>query len=656
MGIAAERLYEQRKFISIVMGWALLIVAAIFAYWPGLAGPFLLDDHGSIAALGDYGGVVDWRTFKAFVFGGHAGPTGRPLPLLTFLIDANNWPTDAWPFKRTNLVIHLINGVLLGVLVRKILTVLQFEKDSVGWIALVTTLCWLLHPFLVSTTLYAVQRMAQLATLFTFAGLAIYLYGRALLPFNVKKAYWVMSLALVVFTFLAMISKENGILLPLLVGVLEITIVASQGKRLGALNKYWSFAFIIFPSAMIAAYLGTRLFRQDIFAINPPRDFSLYERMLTQPRIITDYLLNWFVPKLYTTGIYQDHFIKSTGLFSPVSTAFNTALHLVIIAAAIVYRRKRPLLALAALFFYAGHLLESTVLNLELYFEHRNYLPASLLFLPPVVLLWKRASARNFAVVAICVGALLGGFTRYSATVWESLPSIVEASARKAPTSARAQAQYSTMLFNAGYEEEAIEVLDHAIAALPYANALLLVNRLIALCNIDSLSQPEFQDVSAVLARTSYDPRLLRAYNEFAKVVVLKRCPEITIQSLEPLFANMLAVPGRYDPNSLEFSNIKFLLGYVYVYSGRPDDALESFEVSLQAKPDASYAMAMASLMATGGWLDGALKLSKTASVLLRDSDVSILRGERVRESDIKQFQETIRLDLETSRGGDISH
>ncbi len=656
MDIAAERQYEQRRFIAIVLGWALLFVVTIFAYWPGLAGPFLLDDHGSIADLGDNGGIVDWRTFQAFVFGGHSGPTGRPLALLTFLIDANNWPTDAWPFKRTNLVIHLINGVLLGVLIRKILSVLQFEKHSGRWIAIVTTVCWLLHPFLVSTTLYVVQRMAQLATLFSFAGLAMYLHGRALLPFNVKKAYWVMSLAIGVFTFLAMISKENGILLPLLVGVIEITIVASQRERLGSLNKYWSFVFIVCPSAVIAIYLGISLFRQDIFAVIPHRDFSLYERLLTQSRIITDYLFNWFIPKLYTTGVYQDHFIKSTGLFSPISTVFNAALHLGIIAAAVVYRRKRPLLALAALFFYAGHLLESTVLNLELYFEHRNYLPASLLFLPPVVMLWKRVSARNFAVVAICVGALLGGFTRYSAAIWGSLPSIVEASARKAPTSARAQAQYSTMLFNAGYEEEAIEVLDHAIAALPHDSPLLLANRLIALCNLDALSRTEFEDASAALLRNRYDPRLLRVYNEFAKVVVLKRCPTITIESLEPLFVNMLAFPGQDDPASLAYSNIKFLIGYVYTYSGRPDEALESFDASLSAKPDASYAMAMAAFMASAGWSDGALRLSDKAMVFSRESDVSILRGERVRESDIKEFQETIRRDLKISQDGDTSH
>ena len=60
-----------------------------------------------------------------------------------------------------------------------------------------------------------------------------------------------MSAAIGVFTLLAMLSKENGILLPLLVGVIELTVVASQRERLPALNRYWSTVFIMVPSAVI---------------------------------------------------------------------------------------------------------------------------------------------------------------------------------------------------------------------------------------------------------------------------------------------------------------------------------------------------------------------------------------------------------------------
>ncbi|MCP4299644.1 MAG: hypothetical protein GY783_03600, partial [Gammaproteobacteria bacterium] len=127
MHLATQHQNDRLKTLAVAGGWAVLFLAATFAYWPGLKGPFVLDDYGSIVELGYLGGVKDWSTFKTFVFGGHGGPTGRPLALLSFLIDANNWPTDPWPFKRTNLVIHLINGALLGVLIARILELLEFD-------------------------------------------------------------------------------------------------------------------------------------------------------------------------------------------------------------------------------------------------------------------------------------------------------------------------------------------------------------------------------------------------------------------------------------------------------------------------------------------------------------------------------------------------
>ena len=524
-------------------GWTLLFIAAVIAYWPGLSGPFILDDFGSIAALGKHGGVVDWQSFKAFVLGGNSGPTGRPISLATFLIDANSWPTDAAPFKRTNLIIHLMVGGLLGILTKQILCMLQFETREARTLALISAACWVLHPFLVSTTLYAVQRMAQLSTLFVIAGLVVYIHGRSFLQVNRRRAYLQMSLSVPIFTLLAMLSKENGILLPVLVGVVEITVIASQRGRLGAINPYWSGLFIGLPTLVIGTYLGKQFFRPDFFDVVAPREFSLYERLLTQSRILVDYLQNWFIPKLYTTGVYQDHFIKSTGILSPLSTLLALICHALVIGFSLLYRRRWPLVAFAVLFFYGGHLLESTVLNLELYFEHRNYLSACFLFLPLIVYFSQHARKKLLISVLAGVLLLLASFTRYSATVWESEASIVEASARKAPTSARAQAEYSNILFNANLHGEALEVIERAIRIRSESDTLLQLNRLIILCNMERLQLDELQKTIEIVSTIPFDPRLLKAYNEFARVVKEGRCPTVSIEALKPMFARMLDLP-----------------------------------------------------------------------------------------------------------------
>ena len=76
-------------------------------YHPGLSGDFLFDDYANLPALGDFGRIDNAATFWRYITSGSADPTGRPLALLSFLIDANNWPADPYPFKRTGVLLHL---------------------------------------------------------------------------------------------------------------------------------------------------------------------------------------------------------------------------------------------------------------------------------------------------------------------------------------------------------------------------------------------------------------------------------------------------------------------------------------------------------------------------------------------------------------------
>lgn len=627
-----------------VVAWAMVMLFAVLAYWPGIGGPFLLDDFGTLPALGDYGGVVDWETFRLFVLGGTSGPTGRPLSLLTFLVDANNWPADSVPFKRTNLVIHLVNGVLLGVLTALVLKCVGIEKRRIPWIALVSAAVWMLHPFLVSTTLYIVQRMAQLSALFVFAGLSLYLHGRLQTAHNPRRGYLLMTAAIGVFTSLALLSKENGILMPVLVGVLELTVIAGRAEKFPALNRSWAGLFLVVPLVVVGVYLVAQFFRDDFLSVVPPRDFSMYERLLTQARVLADYLHNWFLPKLYTTGVFQDHFIKSTGPFQPLTTIAGIAFHAAAVCFAFLKRRQFPLLSLAILFFYGSHLLESTTVNLELYFEHRNYLAAAFLFLPLIEFLGRKLSQRSFVLASLALVLLVGGFTRYSAHVWRSLPSMIESSALKAPTSARAQSQYAKLLFYLERYDAAMAVIDDAIAVIPGDDPLLLTNRLYFRCNRNVLANGDYAAAAERLARLPFDARAMKAYNQFAQEVAIGSCPNIRVEQLESLFTRMLEVPHNSDATSLEYSHIQFLIGYMRMNAGRPDAALRAFERSLDAKADPAHAMAMAEMLASNGYGTQALGLAERARGLLDEGladEPRLVRG--IKGSDIDGFEEQVR-------------
>ena len=638
----------RHKSSAVYVAWLLLLVVAVFVYKPGLGGPFLFDDFFSLADIGDLGGVRDWFTFKAYVFGGYSGPTGRPLALLSFLIDGNNWPTDPWPFKRTNLILHLINGVLLGIVTAKILRVLGFERESCGWLALVCAALWLLHPFLVSTTLYVVQRMAQMSTLFVLVGIIFYMHGRSSIALRPTKAYVTMSVALVSCTFLAMISKENGILLPVLVLVLERTIYASRKPDEVSLDRRWEALFLYAPFVIIITYLCYRTFSFGLFEINPLRGISTYERVLTESRVLVDYLKHWFVPELYTTGVFQDHFISSTSLFSPVTTVLSAAFHVGLIIVCVVKRYKWPLFSFGVLFFYAGHLLESTVLNLELYFEHRNYLAAAFLFPSFIVQVWQRVEARTFSVISLSILLLLAGFTHYSSGIWASYPTMVEASARKAPTSARAQRQYSLLLFKSEQYNQAMQVVDAAIVRLP-DDEQLHIWRAVMLCNLGVLSADEFAQMRLKVGVRNYDPRASSLYVTLVDSVINGACPEVLLHDVRELFKDMLHVPLNADTSSLRHAELKYFVGLVSIHLQEPELALLRFRESLQADSSASKAMQMAALMASNGYNHEALQLSEIALVELTATESGLLDAQQVSESDIKAFQETVLLDIEAN-------
>ena len=579
------------------------------------------------------------------MFGGHTGPTGRPLSLLSFLLDGNNWPTDAWPFKRTNLVIHLFNGALLGVVTFQILHLVGIDKHRSQWLALLSAACWLLHPFLVSTTLYVVQRMAQLSTMFIFLGIIFYLRGRGLVAQRPAKAYATMSLALGLGTFLAMISKENGILLPLLVAVLEFTLVAGQKQHVAPLNRTWAAVFLLAPTLVVVSYLAMIALTVDFFNAIPPRDFSTYERLLTESRVLADYLQHWFLPKLFTAGVFQDHFLISSGFLTPLSTALSMVFHVSLISVGVVKRHKWPLFSFAVLFFYASHLLESTVVNLELYFEHRNYLAAAFLYLPLMAGLQKRISRPLFTATVFGILIVLAGFTRYTTTVWESYPSIVEMAASKVPGSARAQQQYSLLLYNAQRYDESLQVADAAIERIP-GDEQLRIWRATIRCNLGMLSAAEFSRMKQVVATARYDLRALALYETLVNSVVSKNCPGVSLDNLRSLFTEMLQEPLNADPRSAGFSQIVYFVGIVDIHQGNRQRAMSNFVKSLRSRPGASRAMLMASLMASNEFYVEAMELSEIALIELDATHNGLLHSAQVTESDIRDFREKVREEL----------
>lgn len=369
---------SSKSIINLLSGSLfLLIVITFLIYQQGKTGAFLFDDIPNLAPLGSYDSLGLWDNFWLFLLEGRSGPTGRPISLASFYLNTQNWPAHPASFIQTNIFIHLLNGVLVYWLVFKLSGYLHFPAYKKQLIfSLFVTAFWLLHPMHITTVLYIIQRMTELSATFTLSGLLFYLYGREQLK-DTRSGFLTLFIGVGLSLVFSILSKENGILLVAYILVIEFFLLRPLKSPIPKNFNYWLIPAVILPFMAIIVYLGLRTDHSAFLT----RDFSLTERLLTEPRIIFDYLHQIFIPRMNELTLYHDDYKISKSLFEPWTTLISLIGVLALLMSAFLLRNKQPLIAFAIAWFFAGHLLESTVLPLELYFEHRNYLPMMGIFI-----------------------------------------------------------------------------------------------------------------------------------------------------------------------------------------------------------------------------------------------------------------------------------
>ncbi|MCB1825337.1 MAG: tetratricopeptide repeat protein [Candidatus Competibacteraceae bacterium] len=622
-----------------------ILILCLAIYWPGLSGDFLFDDQPNLQALGAYNGVTNLKHLGFYLNSGIAGPSGRPLSLLSFLINDNNWPSVAEPFKYTNVLLHLLNGCLLYWVIFRLLRLgeAQSSLSQAGWIAALGTACWLLHPFNVSTTLYIVQRMVQICTTFTLLGLLAYLHGRALLTSNPSHGYVWMTAGVLGGTTLATLGKENGVLLPLLVIVIEYSVlhrVPSPGP-----TRIWRWWALGAPIVAVVAYM--------LWSITPPdaaynhRSFSLEQRLLSEGRILVEYLHYLLVPHSQTRGLFHDSYTFSSSWLDPPSTLFAWLLLLALFLVGLWSRCRYPWLSLALLFFLAGHLLESTVLPLELYFEHRNYLPAMFLFLPLAHFLihaHPRYSVASFIGITTLL-LVLSWTTWYRTSLWGKSNELLLVWASANPNSARAQSHAAEALAQMGHDDLAIESLVAAIQNIP-TNLSLRIHYLLRKSLFHGVTPTEFEQGLTLASNLPCEPSAFLLLRQLVDAT-----NEGLVQGIAPSDAHRFLDALAHNPDCQHSPEPKHLLAYMhgllYLAQQQPGPALESFEQSLLLHGDVEVGLRQSAILASKGFLQQALvHLRSSELVLQRQVDTQLKRPRTDYQMEIERLRRLFTLEM----------
>ncbi len=591
------------------VGLFVLLGLTGFIYWPGLAGGGMLDDFANLMPLSRMGtGGYSWQE----VVTSGSSFLGRPVSFLTFV---GNYVTSGgtfWSFKYTNLMLHLLTGSLLFWLTGRLLSEPRLGvRPHHWWLALWVAAAWLMAPLFVSTVLYTIQRMAQLSALFVAAGLLCYVAGRQNLERHFARGASLIVIAFVVFWPLAVLSKENGALLPVLALLVEVAFFEFAGSRTARRLLVGVFTITVAVPALCAAVWAIA---HQTWLMNTNyglREFTLVERLLTQARILLEYVQQLVFPRGATMGIYHDDYLPSEGLLSPPTTLLAiVGWSLVLIVAWWKRRTRVRWLLFGPLFFLAAHSIESSIFPLELYFEHRNYLPGYGIFFAIALGGWylgqRLPSRQVVAAVLVLLPAAYAAASYQRVQVWRSPETILLTSAETHPRSPRVHIELASVYANAGRLDTALEELNRADALLADARSSgVAVHRLLVYCASKTSPPGEAYERLRELPGFHNDTYTINALMLLTERVEAGRCPWLDV----PQIATAVDALVRRDtkPDTRGWWKFHVAAAKLLDRVKRKADALEHLNMATRLYPESVVTRLLAFRIQLGlGDIDGA--------------------------------------------------
>jgi hypothetical protein len=442
----------------------LLAVVIILIYAETLTSPFILDD---IHNIRDNPHIrVPFLSFKNLAWAGFQSPlANRPVANISFALNYYFHGYNLVGFHVVNILIHIASGIFLYLLVQATIRTpaLRARYAKFGWIPFFTAFIWLVHPLQTQSVTYLVQRMNSLAAMFYV--LSLWLYVKFRLSAG-RRAKWPLLGGCILAGMLAFGTKEISATLPGFIILYEWYFFQGLSRQWAKRHMLILAAFGVFIIVISLAYFGNEPVVRILNDYNS-RDFTLAQRVLTQFRVVILYisLLIWPQP----LRLSLDHDIAlSYSLTDPITTLLSMTIIIVLIVLAIRFAKRERLISFCILWFFGNLVIESSIIGLELVFEHRNYLPSMLAILLLVVLVFRYLKPAWVGVVALCVmGTLFTGWTFERNKDWSDEITLYRDCVEKAPGKARPYNNLGAALMRDGSLAEAVEHLQTALNIKP---------------------------------------------------------------------------------------------------------------------------------------------------------------------------------------------
>ena len=449
---------------------AVLAIAllCIIIYSNTLNSPFVFDDGPNIEE-NSFIRITNFDFQRLYNAGFKSPSKKRPAANISFALNYYLGKYDVSGYHIVNIIIHLINGILvyfLSLIIFKQVHDVQNQKSSkfnsasIPLMSLFVALIFVSHPIQTQSVTYIVQRMNSMAAMFYLLSLLLYINGRLTW---IRWKQWILFSGCFVSWMMALGSKEIAATLPLIILLYEWYFF--QGLQLEWLRRNIKFFLGLFAilGLVIFLYLGKSPFDR-ILADYSVRDFTLLERVLTQFRVVVFYISLLLCPHPSRLNLHH-HVITSSSLIEPITTLLSLAILIGLIGLVVYLARRQRLISFCLLWFFINLVIESSVIGLEMIFEHRLYLPIFGFALIVAYLLFDLSSKRQLwaIVISVIIILSLSTATYVRNSVWSDEFTLWKDCVEKSPQQARPHNNLGNALAKQGRLAEAV---DHYLKAL----------------------------------------------------------------------------------------------------------------------------------------------------------------------------------------------
>lgn len=457
---------------------AILIVGIVVAYHNTLHSPFVFDDMPNITQNeNNHLTQIDLSSLKQ-VFSRNQSTQGRPFAHLTFAVNYYFGELKPFGYHLVNISIHILIAVLLFHLYTW-----YFRQDSetyhgAEYPALFCAFIWATSPVQVTAVTYVVQRMTSLCVLLTIASLICYIRARQVSP-SPRHRYagrgCFLYAASFLFWVLALLTKEIAVILPIIILLHEVYFFRSLSWNSFVRIKIYLFLFV--SLLVLLSFYSLPYLSNIVLNGYGERPFTLWERLLTQSRVVLHYLSLFLYPDPERLMLFYD-FPLSRSLTKPLSTLFSIVAIIFIILGALRFRQKARLISFGIVWTFLGLVLESTIIPLELVFEHRFYLPSvgfTLFLMSSGLLIFSRVRRGKILLFLVCSMLIVVQiFWTYKRNqVWSTELTLALDAVKKTPRLPRSVNFLAGAYIHAGDFESGRAELEKALLIAPADNIII---------------------------------------------------------------------------------------------------------------------------------------------------------------------------------------